>query len=41
MNRAERLAQEGQGRRGNTVGFAVTILQRRLASSPEAIYQSL
>jgi superfamily II DNA or RNA helicase len=41
MNRAERLAREGQGRRGNTVGFAVTILQRRLASSPEAIYQSL
>ena len=25
----------------NTVGFALTILQRRLASSPEAIYQSL
>ena len=24
-----------------TVGFALTILQRRLASSPEAIYQSL
>jgi len=41
MNRAERLAQEGEGRRGNTVGFALTILQRRLASSPEAIYQSL
>ena len=29
-----------KGRRG-TVGFALTILQRRLASSPEAIYQSL
>ena len=41
MNRADRLAQEGEGRRGNTVGFALTILQRRLASSPEAIYQSL
>ncbi|NJD67806.1 MAG: DUF3883 domain-containing protein [candidate division NC10 bacterium] len=41
MNRAERLAAEGQGRRGNLVGFALTILQRRLASSPEAIYQSL
>ena len=27
--------------RKNTVGFALTILQRRLASSPEAIYQSL
>lgn len=26
---------------GNEVGFALTILQRRLASSPEAIYQSL
>jgi len=41
MNRADRLTKEGQGRRGNTVGFALTILQRRLASSPEAIYQSL
>ena len=29
------------GSRGGTVGFALTILQRRLASSPEAIYQSL
>ena len=27
--------------RKTTVGFALTILQRRLASSPEAIYQSL
>ncbi len=41
MNRADRLTAEGEGRRGNTVGFALTILQRRLASSPEAIYQSL
>ena len=41
MNRADRLVQEGQGRRGNMVGFALTVLQRRLASSPEAIYQSL
>lgn len=41
MNRADRLVAEGQGRRGNTVGFALTLLQRRLASSPEAIYQSL
>lgn len=41
MNRADRLSAEGQGRRGNTVGFALTMLQRRLASSPEAIYQSL
>ena len=31
---------ENEGRRG-TVGFALTTLQRRLASSPEAIYQSL
>ncbi|MGQ9889247.1 MAG: helicase-related protein [Aggregatilineales bacterium] len=38
FNRAEQL--ENQGRKG-TVGFALTILQRRLASSPEAIYQSL
>src|SRR4030095_1391868 len=41
MNRAQRLTDAGEGRRGNTVGFALTILQRRLASSPEAIYQSL
>ena len=41
MNRADRLSAEGEGRRGNMVGFALTILQRRLASSPEAIYQSL
>ncbi len=38
FNRAAAL--ENDGRRG-TVGFALTILQRRLASSPEAIYQSL
>jgi hypothetical protein len=38
FNRAEKLADDR--RRGN-VGFALTILQRRLASSPEAIYQSL
>jgi SNF2 family DNA or RNA helicase len=37
FNRADSL---GEGRRG-TVGFALTVLQRRLASSPEAIYQSL
>ncbi len=41
MNRADKLSKEGEGRRGATVGFALTILQRRLASSPEAIYQSL
>jgi hypothetical protein len=38
FNRAEAL--QNDGRRG-TVGFALTVLQRRLASSPEAIYQSL
>ena len=38
FNRADRI--ENGGRRG-TVGFALTSLQRRLASSPEAIYQSL
>jgi SNF2 family DNA or RNA helicase len=37
FNRADNLNKE----RKNTVGFALTILQRRLASSPEAIYQSL
>ncbi|GHV35245.1 RNA helicase [Synergistales bacterium] len=37
FNRADNLNSE----RKNTVGFALTILQRRLASSPEAIYQSL
>lgn len=41
MNRADRLTAEGEGRRGNLVGFALTVLQRRLASSPEAIYHSL
>lgn len=41
MGRAERLKQQGDGRKGNRVGFAATVLQRRLASSPEAIYQSL
>jgi SNF2 family DNA or RNA helicase len=39
MNRAERLERDGDSRR-NVVGFALTVLQRRLASSPEAIYQS-
>ena len=37
MNRADALS----GKRKGTVGFALTQLQRRLASSPEAIYQSL
>ena len=38
FNRAEALAND---KRAGTVGFALTILQRRLAFSPEAIYQSL
>ncbi len=38
FNRAEALQND---KRVGTVGFALTILQRRLASSPEAIYQSL
>ncbi len=37
MNKADNL----DGKRKGTVGFALTLLQRRLASSPEAIYQSL
>ena len=41
MNRADRLKQEGDRPRGTTVGFALTVLQRRLASSPEAILRSL
>jgi SNF2 family DNA or RNA helicase len=38
FNRADALEN---GKRKGTVGFALTILQRRLASSPEAISQSL
>jgi superfamily II DNA or RNA helicase len=34
-------ADELEGPRKGSVGFALTALQRRLASSPEAIYQSL
>ncbi len=37
MDRADRL----DGKRKGTVGFALTQLQRRLASSPQAIYSSL
>lgn len=37
FNLAEKLSKQGK----NNVGFALTSLQRRLASSPEAIYQSL
>ena len=38
MNKAERMID---GARRGSIGFALTSLQRRLASSPEAIYQSL
>nr|MBK7063638.1 DUF3883 domain-containing protein [Deltaproteobacteria bacterium] len=38
FNRADALEND---KRAGTVGFALTVLQRRLASSPEAIYQSL
>ena len=38
FNRADALQNGGQK---GTVGFALTILQRRLASSPEAIFQSV
>ncbi|MBI3245527.1 MAG: DUF3883 domain-containing protein [Deltaproteobacteria bacterium] len=38
FDRADKL---GNDKRVGTVGFALTILQRRLASSPEAMYQSL
>ncbi len=38
FNRAEALQND---KRAGTVGFALTILQRRLASSPEAICESL
>jgi SNF2 family DNA or RNA helicase len=38
MNRADRT---GDGNRRTSVGFALQILQRRLASSPAAIYRSL
>ena len=40
MNRVKRFAED-DGRRRNNVGFALQILQRRLASSPAAIHQSL
>jgi hypothetical protein len=38
MNRAER---NDDGKRRSNVGFALQILQRRLASSPAAIYRLL
>ena len=41
MNRAARMREEGEVSRGIIVGFALAGLQRRLASSPAAIYHSL
>ena len=41
MNRAERFAEEGDQQRRVNVGFALMTLQRRLASSPEAIFRSI
>jgi superfamily II DNA or RNA helicase len=38
FNNADKLSNE---KRKGTIGFALTLLQRRLASSPEAIYRSL
>src|SRR5436190_207711 len=38
FNNADKL---NNNKRKGTIGFALTLLQRRLASSPEAIYQSL
>ena len=40
MNRVQRFTESDDKKRNN-VGFALQILQRRLASSPAAIYQSL
>lgn len=40
MNRVQRFA-ESDGKKRNNVGFALQILQRRLASSPAAIHQSI
>lgn len=41
MGRAQAMEEHGDRRRGLAVGFALAALQRRLASSPEAILQSL
>lgn len=40
MNAAKKIMRSDK-RRGNSIGFALTVLQRRLASSPEAILRSL
>ncbi|MEX1093409.1 MAG: helicase-related protein [Acidimicrobiia bacterium] len=41
MDKAKAIEEGGDRRRGLVVGFALTALQRRLASSPEAIYRSV
>lgn len=41
MDRAKRLQEEGDKRRGLAMGFVLAALQRRLASSPYAILRSL
>ena len=41
MGRAQAMEQGGDRRRGLAVGFALAALQRRLASSPDAIFHSL
>jgi hypothetical protein len=38
---ADQIGEEGDKRRRTIVGFALTALQRPLASSPEAIYRTL
>lgn len=40
FNAIDRIRSIGNGR-GNAIGFALTMLQRRLASSPEAVLRSL
>lgn len=41
LGKAEQLKTGGESKRGNAIGFALQVLQRRLASSPNAIYESL
>lgn len=41
MGRADAMIKGGDAKRGNAVGFALAVLQRRLASSPQAILRSL
>jgi superfamily II DNA or RNA helicase len=41
MNRADKIVGAGENKKRNNIGFALTVLQRRLASSPRAIMRSL